>query len=93
MAYWLVYEPDGRFHQIISDEKPEGDVEKVDRHTLDPHCEHYDRKTKKWVKDHEKRSKKDEEVSILMMSPQERYTLLANRISVLEELFSLLTKK
>lgn len=92
MAFWLIFEEDGRFHQIISDEKPEVDAIKVSRHTLDPHCEHYDRKTKKWVHDHEKRKAVDQRHRIIDMTSVERYEELKAEITGLNQRIEYLEK-
>lgn len=84
MAFWLVYETDGSFHQIISDEKPDGDSIQVLRHTLDPHCEHFDRVKGKWIKDHNKRADIDQEIKLLTTPISDIYKELLTKISLLE---------
>jgi hypothetical protein len=65
MKKWLVFEADGRMHQILTgtDEDPPlgHEVIEVSRHTTDPECEHYDRGKGKWEKDTAKRAKIDKE--------------------------------
>lgn len=86
---WLLFEKDGRHHQVRAPkgEKPHNprrlEAVKVDRHTLDPTCESFDRARGEWVVDTEKRARLDEEARILTMTGAQVYAELAPRIDAL----------
>jgi hypothetical protein len=65
MKKWLVFDEDGKMHQVLTnpgEDPPEGHIVRATtKHTTDPACEWFDLEKGRWVKDNAKREKLDKE--------------------------------